>query len=681
MKSQESVLLHVVQGIINDVRAAYPAIRGLDLDFERLTLYCQTRGQACFMLDLPHLDSLLLEGLECGRLRPKGPLSSVVSKEVRVPRLFSGLWLRVFDRHACLRQDADPTSIFFLRQLCCLGKKLEVECSKDRIKAVMENYHVVEQSIREPTLGWYFDQLDSDDRLGSCHFVQALDGPSVDSRQYGLFEEESFCSEVRRSDRNLLTRLQQVADIVCSAFGHCDPVNRSVELEAQGLGIGFKHGPGAVADQLQNVEKSTFPHWPDKLEVLFPFELCGKTVGDDRERPSRHELASKLYCVPKTYKGPRLIAAEPTSHQWCQQALLSWFNDQFRVLFKGHFIDLKDQGKSNALVLSASRDRSLATIDLSDASDRLSCWTVERVFRRNPSIVHYLHAARTRLLSEDILGQGKTYVKLRKFATQGTATTFPVQSLVFLIIALTASMADGKISWHRIWKLRDQVRVFGDDIILPTHGYERVVRIMDLLGLKVNLAKSFVNGHFRESCGVDGYRGYDVTPVKPKTLLADSPASCQAIIDTSNNLFNKGLWNASDSLTKLLPSRVQRGVRVVARNEVGFSGLTSYSGSDESHLKKRWNSRLHRYEVRVWTILGPTRQETTGGFHRLLDFFASIDNHEHARIVSTYRESRKTRSGLSWEPLNSSARVTTMVQGQSARSLPPIYFGGRRRAA
>jgi len=668
MKSQESVLLHVVQGICKDVRAAYPAIEGLDLDLERLTLYCQTRGLSLFTLDLPSLDSLLLQGLESGRLLLEGPLSHAVSKRVQVPRLFSGLWLRVFDRHACLRQDADPTSIFFLRQLCCLGKKLEVECSKDRINAVLENYHVVERSIRQPTLQWTFDELDPDDRLDSVHFVQALDGPSHNPRQLQLFEKREEAEGRGEVDRNLLRQVQQVADLVVSTFDLCDPVGRAAQLESEGLGIGFKHGPGAVSERLKNWEKSHFPYWSDKLEYLFPFDLCGKTAGDVRDRPVNHEMASRLICVPKTAKGPRLIAAEPTSQQWCQQAVLSFMVEQFGKHFRGSFIDLRSQHKSGDLVLKASRDRSLATVDLSDASDRLSCWTVERALRRFPSLLHYLHAARTRLLRDDI-SQEPSFLKLKKFASQGTATTFPVQSLVFLIIALAATV-EGKPSWRKFWKLSDQVHVFGDDIILPTHGYERLIRIMELLQLKVNIAKSYAHGHFRESCGVDGYRGYDVTPVKPKTLIADSPASCQAVVDTSNNLFNKGLWYASDSLTNTLPPRIRRGLRVVARHGTGFSGLASYSGSDESHLAKRWNSRLHRYEVRVWILRGPTRTETTGGFHSLLDFFASKHNNEHARIISEHCGIRKTRDGFLWEPHNSDARMSV---GR------PVLHGAHRR--
>jgi hypothetical protein len=524
----------------------------------------------------------------------------------------------------------------------------------------LENYHDIEKSIRNPTLKWFSDELDNDYQLESVHLVQAFDDTLIQSDNLPLFSRKSETTEEeivrKREDRILLVRVQQVADLILSKFALFDPIEYSAQLESEGKGTGFKHGPGAVAEKLKNWEKSTFLNWPAKLEYLFPYELCGTTAGFLGEKPLNREVASVLYCVPKTAKGPRLIAAEPASHMWCQKCIESFMRDQFQNLFRGSFIDLNDQTKSGALVLQASRDRTLATVDLSDASDRLSCWTVERIFRKNSSLLYHLHAARTRLLRDNISKDKDSFIKLKKFATQGTASTFPVQSLVFLCIALGSSI-EGNVTWHKIQRMRTQVRVYGDDIIIPSHGYARLNRIMTALGLKVNIAKSYVSGKFRESCGVDGYDGYDVTPVKPKTIIADSPASCQAVIDTSNNLFNKGLWHASDSLRALLPARLRRGIRIVGINEAGFSGLTSYSGSDESHLAKRWNSRLHRYEVRVWTLLVRTQERDREGLPALLDFFASKHNHEHARIVSEYRDVRKTRDGFLWEPLNTDARL------------------------
>jgi hypothetical protein len=628
--------------------------------------------------------------------------------------------LHVFDYGACLKQDVDVTALAFLRQLLVLGKKLELGCSYERIQAVVGAYHDIERELRSPSLGWSCDSLgldgsnDHHDSVGQRCSVLPLpitstasaeeeSGKEVENARgtegesYGksyqhfagsladgieplsppLFKEERSVEEeqCRKNDIHLLNQIQRVADLIVGSMDEFDPIGFSTYLEEHGQGTGFRHGPGAVAERLKQHEKSCFPNWSAKLQSRFPFEFCGKTAGDLwRSVPLNHEVASRLIDVPKTTKGPRLIAAESTAHQWCQQLVMRFLFDESRRLFGSqkrvtksfrgiersdyyvNYIDFKNQKPSGDLVLEASLDRSLATVDLSDASDRLTCWTVERVFRKNPSLLTALHAARTRYLRDDI-SEERTFIKLKKFASQGTAVTFPVMSITMLCIALGASLMEAP-TWHSLRKLRTKVRVFGDDIIIPKHGYARLVRAMELLQLKVNTAKSYVNGHFRESCGVDGYLGYDVTPIKPKTLVADSPASCQAVVDNTNNLFNKGYWHASTACFELLPARLRRGIRIVGPNDAGFRGVTSFTRGDESHLAKRWNSRLHRYEVRVWTLSVRTKGHQREGFPALLDFFASKHNHEHARIVSEFAEIRKTRIGLLWEPSNSDARIS-----------------------
>jgi len=660
MKSQVNALLHVTRGILKDVSEAYPAmLSGCLKDLEMITLQSKTRGLGFFTLDLPALEPLLLEGLETGLLRLEGPLSRRVSKSVNVPRLFSGLWLSVFDDNACLKHEVDVTCLFFLRQLLTIGKKLAVECSSDRIEAVMENYYDVEGRISKPTLGWECDDLYERGEGVNRHCGDLL-GPDpaslrTEGPQKALWTEDSEAGQAALrplgdvgQHARLLDRIQQVADLIIGDTALFLPEVYSDQRHSESGASGFKHGVGAVAERVQNHLKSDFKTWPAKLQGAFPWEACGKTAGNPKERPLNHELASRLLAVPKTAKGPRLIASEPVSHMWCQQLTLDFLNKEIKRLFRGHFIDFRSQHKSAAMVLEASRNRKLATVDLSDASDRLSCWLVERVFRSNPSILFALHASRTRLIRDEISDE-MNFIKLKKFAAQGTAVTFPVQSLVFLCIAIGASLS-GPVTWKNIWKLRAQVRVYGDDIIVPVHGYASLCTAMGLLGLKVNARKSFVKGSFRESCGADGYMGYDVTPVKPKHIVADSPESTLAVIDTINNLFSKGLWNASDSLRASLPLGVQQTLRVVGPLDSGVLGFASYVGSDETHLVKRWNKRLHRDEVRVRGILPRTRKGNRGGYETLLEFFSSSFNHEQARVKSEYVSTRNSTFGVLWEP-------------------------------
>lgn len=319
MKSQVNILLHVTQALHKDVLGAYPTMMvELSRDFERLARLVENRGIGIYTLDLPHLESLLLQGLESGRLVLEGPLSSRVSKRIHVPKLYSGLWLRIFHIDGCLKQDVDVQSLFFLRQLLVLGKKLEMGCSHDRTQAAVEKYHDIEHGLRNPTLKWDCDSLWSDGQSRSddfsdrdvdtlplypsgndcsfpqdeeglnhagqpeasesredCHkFLGSLTDAVADRCTLPLFQREGRLS-TDRTDQRLLDKVQQVADLIVGSFPKIDPVTFSGDRDDNGDRIGFKHGPGAVAERLKNHEKSGFPNWPLKLQGKFPFESCG----------------------------------------------------------------------------------------------------------------------------------------------------------------------------------------------------------------------------------------------------------------------------------------------------------------------------------------------------------------------------------------------------------------------
>jgi hypothetical protein len=311
------------------------------------------------------------------------------------------------------------------------------------------------------------------------------------------------------------------------------------------------------------------------------------------------------------------------------------------------------------MVLRASQDGTLATVDLSDASDRLTCWTVERIFRSNPSILVALHAARTRYIRDDI-SDVKGFLKTKKFASQGTATTFPVMSLVMLCIALGVSL-EGEVTWQNIWKLRDQVRVFGDDIVIPTRGYSSLEFAMDALQLKINKTKSYVSGSFRESCGTDGYLGYDVTPVKPKSLTANSPSEVQSLIDVANNLFRKGLWRSSEAVLGLIPHQVLSHLEVGKVGTDGLRGLASFTGSRVDHLRLRWNTRLHRIEARVWESYSKPINSQREGSPAFLDFVSRRHNRFNPRVVGEHARSRTTKSRRTWVPISAESQLTLGV--------------------
>jgi hypothetical protein len=173
------------------------------------------------------------------------------------------------------------------------------------------------------------------------------------------------------------------------------------------------------------------------------------------------------------------------------------------------------------------------------------------------------------------------------------------------------------------------------------------VDTLTILGLKVNDEKSFVKGFFRESCGSDYYMGHNVTPVKPEVAIADGPASRIAMVDLSNNLFEKGFWRAA----KAVESTIGRPIRAlpITGLESGTFGLHSFTGMSLDHLAKRWNDRLSRWEWKVWSPSTRVPKVSPGGLPALLQFFTAAHNPEQAREHG-YAGRPKTRDGLRWDP-------------------------------
>jgi hypothetical protein len=112
----------------------------------------------------------------------------------------------------------------------------------------------------------------------------------------------------------------------------------------------------------------------------------------------------------------------------------------------------------------------------------------------------------------------------------GSALTFPVEALCFLMICIAAICDERKVfdrlgrpkSLQAFDNARKGVLVFGDDIVVPSDCIVKVTTYLEAFGLKVNSKKTFYKGAFRESCGHDYFNGHLVTPVY---LRRDPPKS------------------------------------------------------------------------------------------------------------------------------------------------------------
>jgi hypothetical protein len=220
--------------------------------------------------------------------------------------------------------------------------------------------------------------------------------------------------------------------------------------------------------------------------------------------------ASRMSFVPKTNDESRSIATEPLLNMFFQKGLANILE---RRLGSHYGINLSDQQHKNRdLAKRGSIDGSLATIDLSSASDTISYRLAKLLIPE--TMFPYFDALRCK----HTVVRGGMQVELHMISTMGNAFTFPLQTLIFSsIVRACASVFDIPISF-RANDPNSNWGVNGDDIIVPTKLARIVSHYLHLFGFMVNKLKSFDEGWFRESCGGDYFHGFDVRSVYLKRL-------------------------------------------------------------------------------------------------------------------------------------------------------------------
>jgi len=502
---------------------------------------------------LPKLGKALVSGIEAGQLNvpPEFARKSKGGERWNIPELFSELFLTIFDRQGHLVQN-NENAVGFIRQLTQLCYKIETPCTPTQAKAAEDKYKAIESEL-----------------------------PS---------EKETRS----RVDPLLLGKARFLLAKLFSGFDPSDVVPR--------------HGPGAVAEPgKKGRKKYELNFYSRSLDQLYPYVHFG-TFGVHTQNPADllghldlgEEIPpSKVVFVPKDSRGPRVISCEPAYLQYLQQGLARAI---YRLVESHELtracVHFTNQEHNRRAAMRSSLDGRYATLDLADASDRVSVDLVRLLFPEK--LLPYLLATRstmTRLPSGEVL-------PLRKFAPMGSALCFPIEALAFWAIAAASSWT---VSRGRGW-VRSKILVFGDDIIVEASRTERVVAALELFGLKVNRDKCFARGEFRESCGCDAFRGEDVTPVKLRVLRTRDRN--RALVDvyrlskSAMHLFDRGYWKTSEFIWR----SVEKVVGKLPTTGPNFPGVSRTSTLLPAQLsipqgaKSRWNRDLQRVELKTYWL-------------------------------------------------------------------------------
>lgn len=263
---------------------------------------------------------------------------------------------------------------------------------------------------------------------------------------------------------------------------------------------------------------------------------------------TKHDVRyNKLLFVPKRNDISRTICVEPNLNMFYQLGLANILEGRLRQVFG---LNLSDQPQVNReLAREGSINNTYVTIDLSSASDSLSIGVLRAILPKG--LMSWLMALRS---PSTLLPDG-TLVQLKMVSTMGNGFTFPLETAIFAAVVEAAYKVSG-VALIRNSRSYGSTKpgnfaVFGDDIIVREETHRHVMRLLWLLGFKVNDSKTFVEGPFRESCGGDFYKGQNVRGVYIKTLA--SPQDRYVAINLLNDwsaTTGISLWRTIDYLRK-----------------------------------------------------------------------------------------------------------------------------------
>lgn len=258
------------------------------------------------------------------------------------------------------------------------------------------------------------------------------------------------------------------------------------------------------------------------------------------EKAKVKEPTARFKFVHKKVGKARGICIEQNEMQFLQQAVKHGIYRyvESHPSTKGR-VNFSDQSVNARLALESSRNRRMATIDMSEASDRVHRHLVSYLFHG-----HELHDVLMALSTRSIElpeGSQPSMIRISKYAPMGSGLCFPIMSLIHwalirAIIHLSMLPNDFKRN----------VYVYGDDIIIPCDCIEAVYTYLPLFGMKLNVDKSFYRSSFRESCGVHAFDGVDITPVYVKYILTSTNMKhAMSCIQVESQMYHKGFHNVA----------------------------------------------------------------------------------------------------------------------------------------
>lgn len=444
-----------------------------------------------------------------------------------LPKVFRHVISRIFHDDGLLRSNPSSRALYIIRQTCEYFYKLEVDFTPEQIDSASEKYLQTEREVEK-----YSSFLKSSEAI--CEYRYLHD----------------FFKEVRKNIRSL--------DMVVT---YQEILRKTLPRYTTGSFVEYKRIKRKTTPKgfsSPSYIKSTYDAVLPRSNAVADFGLfkilkalpkrCYNKLHQSNATP-----VSEVLFVPKDSRGPRVISRENLDIICTQMRYHDWMCAHLEKVTHRH-VNFENQEINRNLAKEGSLTGNWATIDLSEASDRVSFTLVKKLLGSLPFFNYFFHRHRSSTYKLPNNYCGKMY----KVAGMGSGLTFPTMSLIVYSTISTLISLRYSIPFK---KAMEYVYVYGDDIIVKKEFYRTAIEALERAGLKVNENKSFSKGPFRESCGGDYISGKDVSPRRLSLKGAGIRKVKEGRVCIKNSNQNTFVENTIISLVehcKILPYKLWR---------------------------------------------------------------------------------------------------------------------------
>lgn len=283
---------------------------------------------------------------------------------------------------------------------------------------------------------------------------------------------------------------------------------------SSGAGVHYKSGSSSVYKKYRGRVSCT-PDARSRVIACIKSTPLWHAQMIDRWGPETHHWVRVVkgnigFTAPKDGETDRFCCKEATGNMYLQKAL----GNRIRKKLKSVGIDLNNQLNNRRAAYQASITQSDATLDLKSASNSL---TVALVYRCMPDDwfdeLYAIRSSYCAVSPPTTANEKQQWHRMEMISSMGNGYTFELESLIFWALGEAVRKLSG---------CPGRTLVFGDDIIVPIGITHRVIAVLNYVGFRINMKKSFWKGDFRESCGGHYKNGVDVTPIYIRKYINDT---------------------------------------------------------------------------------------------------------------------------------------------------------------